>query len=86
MGKRFAQAQFCAVIAALFKDYSVELAIDDSQAAGGPLGKEARQSLWDNARREAEQQLSTGVGFFMSLKMNGKIPLRLVKRGMEFVA
>ena len=60
MGKRLAQAQFFAVIAVLFKDYSVELAIDDSQASGGSLGKEARQSLRDNARREAEQQLSTG--------------------------
>ena len=85
MGKRFAQAQFCAVIAALFKDYSVELAIDESQAAGGAPGKESLQALWDKARSEAEQQLSTGVGFFMSLKMNGKVPLRLVKRGEEFV-
>lgn len=45
MGKRFAQAQVCAVIAVLFKDYSIGLAIDDSQASGGSLGKEARQSL-----------------------------------------
>ena len=35
MRKRFAKAQFCAVSAALFKDYSVESAIDDGQAAGG---------------------------------------------------
>lgn len=83
MGKRFAQAQFCAVMAAIFKDYSVELAIDDSQGAGGSLGKGVRRSLWDNARREAEQKLSTDVGFLMSLKMKGKIPLRLVKRGDE---
>lgn len=39
MGKRFAKAQFCAVSAALFKDYSVESAIDDGQAAGGPPGE-----------------------------------------------
>ncbi len=83
MGKRFAQAQFCAVIAALFKDYSVELAIDDSRAAKESSSRGVRQSLWDDARRKAEQELSTGVGFFMSLKMNGKIPLRLVKRGEE---
>lgn len=83
MGKRFAQAQFCAVMAALFKDYSVELAIDGGQAAGGAPGNGVRQSLWDNARREAERELSTGVGFLMSLKMKGKIPLRLVKRGEE---
>ena len=83
MGKRFAQAQFCAVIAALFKDYSVELAIDDSEAAKESSGRGLRQSLWDDARRKAEQELSTGVGFFLSLKMNGRVPLRLVKRGEE---
>lgn len=83
MGKRFAQAQFCAVMAAIFKDYSVELAINDSQPAGRSPGRGLRQSLWDDARREAEQELSTGVGFLMSLKMNGKIPLRLVQRGEE---
>lgn len=83
MGKRFAQAQFCAVMATIFKDYSVELAIDESKAAEGSTDKEVRQSLWDTARFKAEQELSTGVGFLMSLKMKGKIPIRLVKRGEE---
>ena len=79
IGKRFAQAQFCAVMATIFKDYSVELAVDDSQAAE----KRVSKSLWEKAKRNAEQELSTGVGFLMSLKMKGKIPLRLVKRGEE---
>jgi len=77
MGKRFAQAQFCAMMATIFKDHSVELAVDESQAAG----KAASQSLWETARRKAERELSTGVGFLMSLKMKGKVPVRLVKRG-----
>ena len=79
MGKRFAQAQFCAVMAAIFKNYSVELFVNDSQSTE----KGPRQSLWEEAKRKAEHELSTGVGFLMSLKMEGKIPLQLVKRGEE---
>ena len=79
MGKRFAQAQFCAVMASIFKNYSVELVIDDSQA----LADGSKRTLWEKAKRDAEQKLSTGVGFLMSLKMKGTIPLRLVKRGEE---
>ncbi len=82
IGKRFAQAQFCAVMATIFKDYSVELAVDNSQAAE----KGVSESPWEKAKRNAEQELSAGVGFLMSLKMKGKIPLRLVKRGEEQLA
>lgn len=83
MGKRFAQTQFCAVMAVLFKSYSVELVIDQSQAAGVSIGNEFRQSLWEDARRKAERKLSTGLEFRTTLKMKGKIPLRFVKRGEE---
>lgn len=79
MGKRFAQAQFCAVMATIFKNYSVELAVGDTQENKNGFSK----LLWEKVRRDAEQELSTGVGFLMSLKMKGKIPLRLVKRGDE---
>jgi cytochrome P450 len=78
MGKRFAQAQFCAVISSIFKEYSVELTFtDDLQRAG----ETSDQSLWEKARCNAEQKLSTGVGFLTSLKMKKAVPLRLVKRG-----
>lgn len=77
MGKRFAQAQFCAVMTAILKNYSVESVIDDSKTAE----KGAKKSLWEKAKRNAEQELSDGVGFMVSLKMSGKVPLRLVKRG-----
>ena len=79
MGKRFAQAQFCAVMAAIFRDYSVELAVGGTQAGE----KRVRKTLWEEAKGNVERELSDGVGFFMSLKMNGKIPLRLVRRGEE---
>lgn len=79
MGKHFAQAQFCAVVAAIFKDYGIELRVDDSTTAG----EGATRSSWEKAKRNAEKELSDGVGFMMSLKMNGKVPLQLVKRGEE---
>lgn len=77
MGKRFAQAQFCAVIAKIFKEYTVELAVD-SKAKGVNS-----ESLWQNAINSAESELSKGVGFLTSLKMKGKVPLRIAKRGSE---
>ena len=79
MGKRFAQAQFCAVMATIFRDYSVELVVDGTRVEE----KKVRKSLWEEAKGNAERELSDGITFFMSLKMNGKIPLRLVRRGEE---
>ena len=80
MGKRFAQAQFCAVIASIFTSYSVELAVDGCSQG---MDESTRRSLWGSARRKADIELSTGVGFLTSLKMKGKVPLRLVKRGAK---
>ncbi len=81
MGKAFAQAQFCAVMAAIFKEYSVELVIDDDDRSTDGKGAQTfSSSSWDKAKRKAEKELSDGVGFMMSLKMNGKVPLRLVRR------
>ena len=78
IGKRFAQAQFCAVLATIFKDYSVKLVVDESRS-----GHRGGQEAWEQARVKAEQQLSTGVEFMMSLKMKESVPLRLVKREEE---
>lgn len=81
MGKHFAQAQFCAVMAAVFKEYSVELVTDDDgKSAYGKGAQTFPSSSWEKAKRNAEKELSDGVGFMMSLKMNGKVPLRLVGR------
>ena len=78
LGKRFAQAEFCAVMATVFKYYSVELVVE-----GRESGKEVKKSEWAKARRAAEKELSDGVGFLMSLKMNGTVPVQLKKRGEE---
>ena len=80
IGKRFAQVEFCAVTAAIFKNYSVELAVEDDRQ---DLTLAEKRDLWEMARRSAERELSTGVGFLLSLKMLGEVPLRLVRRGEE---
>ena len=79
VGKRFAQAEFCAVMASIFKFYSVELVIGN----GTVNKKETKRSQWERARLVAEKELSDRVGFLMSLKMSGTIPIRFVKRGQE---
>ena len=50
MGQRFAESDFCAAVAKLSRDYSVELAVEEGES-------------WDHALRKAEWQLSGGIGF-----------------------
>lgn len=69
------------MMAAIFKEYSVELATDDDvESTDGKEAQTFSTSSWEKAKRSAEKQLSDGVGFMMSLKMNGKVPLQLVRR------
>ncbi|KAL8994188.1 MAG: hypothetical protein Q9188_007139 [Gyalolechia gomerana] len=72
MGKRFAQAQLCAVLATVFKNHSIELAVKND--------KRSYNERWQEARERADKELSTNVGFLMSLKMRGQVPLRVVSR------
>ncbi|KAL9029721.1 MAG: hypothetical protein Q9196_002072 [Gyalolechia fulgens] len=72
MGKRFAQAQLCAVLATVFKNHSIELAVKND--------KRSYKERWQEARERADHELSTNVGFLMSLKMRGQVPLRVVSR------
>ena len=80
MGKRFAQAEFCATLATILKNHSVELETEEETVYAS---NNQHKSTWDKARSEAERKLSDGVGFLLSLKMEAKIPLKLVKRGQE---
>ena len=63
-------------MAAIFKDYSVEVVIE-----GEDVGeREVERSAWEKAKESAEKD---GVDFLMSLKMSGTVPVLLVKRGQE---
>ena len=69
MGKQFAQVQFCATMASIFREHTVQLHFD--------LGPDTSSN---NSLKNAQRELSDGVGFLMSLKMDGNVPLKFVKR------
>ena len=60
------------MLARVFRDHSVELTVDGND-----------KGAWEKARRHAERELSSGVGFVMALKMMGRVSIRIVKRGEE---
>lgn len=70
LGKRFAQTEICALLAVIFKFYDVDLDVEGK----GDAEDHAK------ARRHAEFELSSGLGFTSSLKMMGIVPLRFTRR------
>ncbi|KAB8291058.1 hypothetical protein EYC80_009747 [Monilinia laxa] len=66
-GQRFAQAEFCAAIARLFSEFSVELVCKPGDDYASTLEK-------------VEQQMSNGTVFEMGLKMKQPVPLKIVRR------
>ena len=67
MGKRFAEVEFCAAIARLFSEYSVELACGPGET-------------FEDALSNAKQLLSRDMGFEMGLKITRPVPLKLLRR------
>ena len=66
IGTRFTKIEVCAVIAHVFREYSVELANGDSA----------------ETLMEVAQNMSAGMVFEMGLKQGRATPLRFVKRGV----
>jgi hypothetical protein len=70
LGKKFAQVEFCTLIAVLFKDYSVELV------------RESKDETWESAKSKAMGKMfdrTTGI----AARMKEKVKVRFVKRGSE---
>lgn len=86
LGRRFAQIEVLAVLAAIFREYSVELdldkyATDDEIAA---MDDEAKRQTWDRAKDVAEDLLKHGMMTIITIQMRkGKVPVKFVKRGSE---
>jgi hypothetical protein len=69
LGKKFAQVEFCTLIAILLKDYSVELVQEKSMT-------------WEQARTQTMKDLddrATGL----AMRMRKKVKVRFVKKGAE---
>lgn len=96
LGRRFAQVEVLTVLAVIFKEYSVELAVDEfpmseeyTKQMGGPevvsgMGEAGLRKTWEHAAAEVRRMLREEMASLITLQLrNGKVPLRLVRRGRE---
>lgn len=86
LGRRFAQVEILAVIAVIFSQYSVELAVDEyaTDAEVENMTPAERKVVWNKAVDRAKWLMSEGMGTIITLQMRaGHVPLRFVKRGNE---
>ncbi|KAF1848269.1 cytochrome P450 monooxygenase-like protein [Cucurbitaria berberidis CBS 394.84] len=88
IGRRFAQVEILAVLAVIFSQYSVELAVDDyasdEQVKNMPVGGKERREVYKKAVDRADHLLRHEVGSIITLQLRGvSIPIRLVRRGEE---
>lgn len=86
LGRRFAQVEILAVLAVVFKHYSVELDLgewmsdEEIEKASEAEVKEA----WDKADAKARWLLQHGMMQIITIQMRKeKVPMRFVKRGNE---
>lgn len=83
LGNQFSLVEICAVLARLFKYFSVELAVEGLTPNSSEQDK---KSGWQESKRRAETAMASDVVFRMSLRMEGKVPVYFVKRGDEIFA
>ncbi|KAF1831713.1 cytochrome P450 monooxygenase-like protein [Decorospora gaudefroyi] len=88
IGRRFAQVEILAVLAAIFSQYSVELAVDDfasdEEVERMPKGGKERKEVYEKAVQRANDFLKNKVASIITLQLRGvSIPIRLVRRGEE---
>lgn len=77
LGRQFAMVELCAQLMRIFAEYSVHLVVEGRGAtAGGAEGTKA----WEEVRRRAEDQMSQGVVFDMTLRPKEMVPVRFLRR------
>ncbi|PNS20732.1 hypothetical protein CAC42_2977 [Sphaceloma murrayae] len=88
LGRRFAQVEVLAVLAVLFREYSVELAVEEILGPQFPFAKGEEEQVvedlrrtgtgrteWDAARKRAEGLFGSAMGTIITLQMRGgKVP------------
>jgi cytochrome P450 len=88
IGRRFAQVEILAVLAVIFSQYSVELAVDDfasdEEIEKMPKGGKDRQKIYKKACDRANYFLEEKVASIVTLQLRGvSIPIRMVRKGEE---
>lgn len=86
LGRRFAQVEILAVLAVIFRTWTVELDVSeylpDEQFAKASEGE--KLEAWKKADARARELLKTGMMTIITIQMRaGKVPFRFVKRGSE---
>lgn len=86
LGRRFAQVEILAVLAVIFKTWTVELdvgAFMTDEEVGAASEAEKREA-WNKADARARDLLKNGMWTIITIQMRkDKVPLRFVKRGSE---
>jgi hypothetical protein len=80
--------EILAVLAVIFSQYSVELAVDDfasdEEIERMPKGGNERREIYNKAINRAEYFLKEKVASIITLQLRGvSIPIRLVRKGEE---
>lgn len=88
IGRRFAQVEILVALAAIFSQYTVELAVDDfisdEELEKLPRGGAERSKIYKQAVDRADDFLKNKVSSMITLQLRGvSIPIRLMKRGEE---
>lgn len=87
LGRRFAQVEILAVLAVIFKTWSVELDVSMFLRDGEDLdtvSETRKRELWTQAEQRARHLLKTGMMTIITIQMRKeKVPMRFVKRGRE---
>jgi len=88
IGRKFAQVELLVALAAIFREYSVELAVDefatDEEVEGMQKGGQERRGVWEKARERGDWCLNKGMTSGVTLQMKGfHVPLRVMRRGEE---
>ncbi|EME42225.1 hypothetical protein DOTSEDRAFT_73141 [Dothistroma septosporum NZE10] len=86
LGRRFAQVEILAVLAVIFKTYTVELDVSEylSDEDFKTATEAQKRDAWKKADARARDLLDNGMMTIITIQMRkGKVPFRFVKRGHE---
>ena len=86
IGRRFAQVEMLAVVAVIFKDYSLELDVEyfASDEAVEKMTTEERTTVYEKAKADTRRVTREGIRHHLTMQLKkGRLALRLVKRGEE---
>ena len=84
LGRRFAQVKVMAVLATIFSEYSVELALDGfaGEEELRVMGADERQRVWEMAKQDAFRKLRENMRSLFTLQLRGEdVKVRFVRRG-----